>query len=66
MALGYLWARTAEVSIPKQHGSEKEFYSAKIATARFFMSRVLPQTGSLFAAIMSGSDQIMDFPDDAF
>ena len=66
VALGYLWARTAEVSIPKQQGSEKEFYSAKIATAHFFMSRVLPQTGSLFAAIMSGSDQIMDFPDDAF
>jgi len=66
VALGYLWARMAQISIEKQGGDDNAFYAAKIITARFFMERVLPQTGALFAAIMSGSNTMMEFPDDAF
>ena len=66
VALGYLWARMAQISIEKQGGDDNGFYAAKIITARFFMERVLPQTGALFAAIMSGSNTIMEFPDDTF
>ena len=66
VALGYLWARMAQISIEKQGGDGNAFYAAKIVTARFFMERVLPQTGSLFAAIMSGSSTIMEFPDETF
>ena len=66
VALGYLWARMAQISIEKQGGDDNAFYAAKIITARFFMERVLPQTGALFAAIMSVSNTIMEFPDDTF
>ena len=66
VALGYLWARMAQISIEKQGGDGNAFYAAKIVTARFFMERVLPQTGSLFAAIMSGSSTMMEFPDETF
>ena len=66
VALGYLWARMAQISIEKKGGDDNAFYAAKIVTARFFMERVLPQTGSLFAAIMSGSSTIMEFPDETF
>ena len=66
VALGYLWARMAQISIEKQGGDDNAFYAAKIVTARFFMERVLPQTGSLFAAIMSGSSTMMEFPDETF
>ena len=66
VSLGYLWARMAQISIEKQGGDDNAFYAAKIITARFFMERVLPQTGALFAAIMSGSNTIMEFPDDTF
>ena len=66
VALGYLWARMAQISIEKQGGDDNAFYVAKIVTARFFMERVLPQTGSLFAAIMSGSSTMMEFPDETF
>ena len=66
VALGYLWARMAQISIEKQDGDDNAFYAAKIITARFFMERVLPQTGALFAAIMSGSNTMMEFPDDTF
>jgi alkylation response protein AidB-like acyl-CoA dehydrogenase len=66
VALGYLWARMAQISINKQGGDDHAFYAAKIITARFFMERVLPQTGALFAAIMSGSNTMMELPDDTF
>ena len=66
VALGYLWARMAQISIEKQGGDDNAFYAAKIITARFFMERVLPQTGALFAAIMSGSNTMMELPDDTF
>ena len=66
VALGYLWAKMAEESIPKQKGNEKTFYSNKITSAKFFFNRILPQTGSLFAAIMSGSEEITNVTDDAF
>ena len=66
VALGYLWARMAQISIEKQGGDDNAFYAAKIITARFFMERVLPQNGALFAAIMSGANTMMEFPDDTF
>ena len=42
------------------------FYEAKLATARFFMQRMLPRSSSHFAAIMAGSASMMEFPDEAF
>ncbi len=66
VAFGYLWARMAKVALAKRGGEESAFYEAKIATARFFMQRMLPRTGGLFASIMAGSQAIMEFPDSAF
>ena len=55
-ALAYLWARAAEVSLPK---SSEDFHRAKLATARFFMQRILPDTASLHAKIVSGAASVM-------
>ena len=54
-----------EVSLPKLD-QEDGFYKAKLATARFFMDRVLPQTGGLFSAIMAGGSSMIAFPEEAF
>ena len=64
VALGYLWTRAAEVSLAKE--SEAAFYRGKIATARFFLARLLPETNALFAAIASGARPLMDLDADAF
>jgi butyryl-CoA dehydrogenase len=61
--LAYLWARTAEISLGR---SKEEFYRAKLLTARFYMQRILPQTGALLAAIMAGSSTMMEFADESF
>ncbi|HWK43238.1 MAG TPA: acyl-CoA dehydrogenase C-terminal domain-containing protein [Stellaceae bacterium] len=66
-AVAYLWARMAEVSLPKlADGSgdqDIDFYKAKLATARFYMARLLPQTSSLLTVIMAGAAPIMDLED---
>jgi butyryl-CoA dehydrogenase len=65
-ALGYLWARMAEISLAGLDGDEHRFYQAKIDTARFYMQRLLPQSGGLLSAILAGGGSIMAFDDDAF
>ena len=45
---------------------DASFYEAKIATARFFMAKILPENSALFAKIMAGSESLMSFEDAAF
>jgi butyryl-CoA dehydrogenase len=68
VALAYLWCRAAEVAMPKVGTSEDSdgFYKAKVATAKFYMERVLPQSSGLFSAIMAGAMTMMSFEDAAF
>jgi 3-(methylsulfanyl)propanoyl-CoA dehydrogenase len=65
-ALGYLWARAAKVALAKKDGQDGPFYDAKLRTARFYMQRLLPRSGALFASLMAGSETMMAFPDAAF
>ena len=67
VALAYMWARMARVALAKLgKGDDAAFYTAKLATARFYMDKLLPQTGALFAAIMAGGETVMALDDDAF
>ena len=66
VALAYVWARMAVVALEKRDGDHDGFYHAKLATGRFFMQRILPQTGALLATIMAGKKPLMAFPEDAF
>jgi hypothetical protein len=66
VALAYLWARTARITLDRLNGPEEQFYRAKLATARFFMSRVLPQNSALFASIAAGARPLMELEAEAF
>jgi hypothetical protein len=65
-AEAYMWARMARVALPQSAGAEAGFYKAKLATARFFMARILPQQAALFQTIGSGKQSLMELPADAF
>ena len=69
-ALAYLWARMAKVAQGKlaagATGEERSFYEAKVATARFYMERLLPRHSTHFANVMAGSASVMAFADAAF
>tara|TARA_R110001583_G_scaffold179320_2_gene336028 strand:+ start:128494 stop:130278 length:1785 start_codon:yes stop_codon:yes gene_type:complete len=66
VAVGFMWARMAEISLQKQDEDSDGFYKAKLITARFYMERILPQSGALFSAIMAGSKTMMAMDEDAF
>jgi len=55
-AVAYLFVCAAQVSLPK---SNEDFHRAKLATARFYMQRILPDTASLHAKILAGSGPVM-------
>ena len=66
VALGYMWCRMVQVALPKQNGEEAEFYQAKVAAARFFVTRLLPETNLLFTTLTSGKATLMALPAEAF
>jgi Acyl-CoA dehydrogenases len=66
VAMAYLWARMAEIALSRRDSDDTGFYQAKVDTARFYMERLLPQSSSLFAAIMAGGGTMMNFKEAAF
>ena len=68
VALGYMWARMAQVALEKlpQANGEANFYQAKLHVARFYMERVLPQAFGLYASIKTGKQSMMQFEEAMF
>ncbi|HKF74339.1 MAG TPA: acyl-CoA dehydrogenase C-terminal domain-containing protein [Stellaceae bacterium] len=66
VALGYIWARIAETSLAKLNGTDALFYKGKLATARYYMARLLPETNALFANIAAGAKPLMALEAEAF
>ncbi len=65
-ALAFMWARMAAVALPKATTDDTGFYAAKLATARFYMTRILPQSSSLFATLMAGKKPLMELDAELF
>jgi len=65
-ALGHMWARSAKVALDRVNGDNSGFYEAKLATARFYMKRLLPTTASLKRTLSAGADALMAMDAEAF
>jgi hypothetical protein len=66
-ALGYMWCRMAEVAQSKlANVANDERMKAKLVTGRFFMERMLPETGAHLARIQAGAGSLMELPAEAF
>ena len=59
VALAYVWARSAQAVLALPEAERQDIHKAKLATARFYMTRLLPQTSSLFAMINAGAEPVM-------
>jgi alkylation response protein AidB-like acyl-CoA dehydrogenase len=59
VTLGYYWLRSSKVSV----AHDGDFYKGKMATAKFFASKLLPRVHGLVPVIMSGGDCVME-PDE--
>jgi alkylation response protein AidB-like acyl-CoA dehydrogenase len=59
LVFAYFWARMAKVALAKQ-GSGDPFYTAKLATARFYFAKLLPETASLIRTARAGAKPMME------
>ena len=64
-AFAYFWARAARIALDKA-ASGDAFYAAKLATARFYFRRLLPETESLIAVIRSGAGSLLVMDAESF
>jgi alkylation response protein AidB-like acyl-CoA dehydrogenase len=58
LVFAYLWARMAKVALAQQ-GLGDPFYTAKLATARFYFAKLLPETASLMRTARAGKSSLM-------
>jgi alkylation response protein AidB-like acyl-CoA dehydrogenase len=61
VVVGYLWARQAKAALARLEGKPANagFYEAKLASARFWMERMVPDTLSLAERVKAGADGLM-------
>ncbi len=65
LVFAYFWARMAKVALEKQ-GSGDPFYKAKLATARFYYAKLLPETASLIRTARAGLAPLMEMEEALF
>ena len=68
VAVGLMWLRIARAARTglSNGAADRGFYEAKLATARFFADKVMPETGALRRKIEAGADSLMALPAEAF
>ena len=69
VALGYMWGLMAKASneaLTENADGREKFHENKLKTARYFMDRVMPETGAHLARIESGSSSMMALEAEAF
>jgi len=69
VALGYMWGqmvKTAQGKLAEGANGSSSFYENKLVTARFYMERIMPETGMRLARISAGADSMMELAAEAF
>ena len=67
--MAYYWAMMAEVAAEKLDSADsgdREFYQAKLETAEFYFSRLLPRAKAHAAAMDSSTDSVMGMAPERF
>jgi len=58
LTFAYFWARMAKVALQKKDEGDP-FYTAKLATARFYFAKLLPETAGLIRSARAGLQPLM-------
>ena len=68
VCMGLAWTKMAKAaSVALQEGTgDADYYTAKLTTGRYYMSRVLPETALRLTRIETGAEPVMDLPAEAF
>jgi alkylation response protein AidB-like acyl-CoA dehydrogenase len=65
LVFAYFFARMAKIALEKQ-GSGDPFYTAKLAVARFYFAKLLPETASLIRSARAGVKPLMALDENLF
>ena len=65
LVFAYFWARMAKVALAKVDSGDP-FYKAKLATARFYFAKLLPETASLIRTARAGLKPLMEMEEALF
>lgn len=68
VAMAYMWCEmvlAAKEKLEKGEG-DQEFYQAKLDTAHFFMTRMLPEADAKFKMVLAGAEPLMKVKESAF
>jgi acyl-CoA dehydrogenase len=57
---GWLLAKSAALAVGRRAGAEREFYEAKLATARFYAQQVLPRALALARIVQNGAPSVTE------
>ncbi|MCO5153429.1 MULTISPECIES: acyl-CoA dehydrogenase C-terminal domain-containing protein [unclassified Shinella] len=69
VTVGYMWAKiakAAEEGLAAGAGEREDFLKNKLVTAKFFMERMMPETGLRKTRIEAGADTTMELAAEAF
>ncbi|UDF30981.1 UNVERIFIED_ORG: acyl-CoA dehydrogenase C-terminal domain-containing protein [Roseateles sp. XES5] len=69
VVVGYMWAKiakAAEEGLANGAGAREDFLKNKLVTAKFFMERLMPETGLRKTRIETGADTTMELAAEAF
>lgn len=68
VAMAYIWCEMVSVAQEKLKSGDgdKDFYEAKLKTARFFMQRMLPEADARFKMVLAGAGSMMDLAEGEF
>jgi hypothetical protein len=58
LVFAFLWAKMAKVALEKESSGDP-FYVAKLATARFYFAKLLPETAALIRSARAGAEPLM-------
>jgi len=58
LVFAYFWARMAKIALARLDSGDP-FYAAKLATARFYFAKLLPETAGLIRSARSGAQPLM-------
>ncbi|OIQ96172.1 acyl-CoA dehydrogenase [mine drainage metagenome] len=65
LVYAYFFARMAKIALAKRDSGDG-FYTTKLATARFYYARLLPETAMLIRQARSGAANLLDLEADLF
>jgi 3-(methylsulfanyl)propanoyl-CoA dehydrogenase len=65
LVFAYFWARMAKVALAKVDSGDP-FYKAKLATARFYFAKLLPETAGLIRSARAGVAPLLEMDEASF